>query len=81
MMGEIWKYFVYGIGFFLATLLIQWIINRKNKNTSRKVFFWTGCTCVIGICVLGIINHSVYQFASIIGFAVGDSLGEALGWH
>ena len=74
-------YLIYGIGFFVIILLIQYIVYIIRKDPAKKLSFWTGTTCVICLCVLGIVNQDIHYFASVIGFVMGDSVGETMKWH
>lgn len=68
---------LYGIAFFVATIIIQYVLHKLGKNKS----FWTGSTTIISMCVLGICFHSVNYLAAIIGFIIADEIGGKLGWH
>jgi len=71
------KCLIYGIGFFVATLLIQRIVHGINKNW----LVYTGTSVIIGMCVFGIMQKEIAFFAAIIGFVLADTIGAALGWH
>lgn len=73
-------YLIYGIVFFLITLLIQYLL-RNYRKKGGKFNFWTGAECVVVICMLGIIQKELYYFAVAIGFLLADRIGEQAGWH
>lgn len=68
---------LYGIAFFVATIIIQYILHKMGKIKS----FWAGSTAIVSMCVLGIYFHSVNYLAAIIGFIIADEIGKKLGWH
>lgn len=77
-----WKYFIYGLAFFGATLIIQYIANRVRKDHNKgRISFFTGFEVVIGIAILGLIQGELFYFAEIIGFVIADELGKKVGWH
>ena len=65
---------MYGIGFFIATILIQYLFYKVKHNTPQ------GTNAIVAICVLGVISHNVYFFSAVIGFAMADKLGRKMGW-
>ena len=75
------KYLIYGVGFFIATLLIQSIVHGINKDKNKKWQIYTGPTVILGLCVIGLIQQEIAFLAAIMGFVVADGIGEALGWY
>ena len=73
-------YWIYGIAFFLITLLIQYLL-RNYRIKSIKLNIWHGTECVIVICLLGIFQKELFYFAAAIGFIVADKIGKEAGWH
>lgn len=73
---------IYGIGFFVCTLLIQYMLFklRKNHNYGPNSV-WVGNRAILVLCVVGIINHNIGYLAAILGFICADEAGKALGWH
>lgn len=70
---------MYGVGFFLITLLIQYLLSkRKNKS---KLSIWEGTSVIIAICMMGIVFQNINYFAAILGFVVADGIGKEIGWH
>lgn len=73
------KTIMYAVGFFLITLLIQYLLSkRKNKS---KFIIWEGTSVITAICILGIVFQNTNYFASILGFIVADGIGREIGWH
>ena len=70
---------IYGIGFFLCTLLIQYMLFkfRKNHNHGANGVWVEQLWC----CVVGIINYKVEYLAAILGFICADEAGKTAGWH
>lgn len=73
------RYVLYFIGFFLATVLIQWC--GRNHNRQGKAQIYTGPTVIIGMCVLGLVCKEQAYFTAILGFLLADSIGKQMGWH
>lgn len=72
----------YGIGFFLVTILLQYLFSRTRMNNKKsKIQIWTGRNAIIAICTIGIVTNNIYFLAAILGFVIGDEVGEAVGWH
>ncbi|WP_029319304.1 hypothetical protein [Butyrivibrio sp. AE3004] len=74
-------YWIYGIGFFIATLVIQYFAFRVRKGKKDNWAIMTGETAVIAICLIGILEHNEIHYASIIGFVLADLIGKAAGLH
>lgn len=73
---------LYGIGFFLVTLLIQYICsNIKKKKHGIISSFWVGTNTVVVICIMGIVFKEMNYFAAVIGFVLADDIGKSKGWH
>ena len=66
---------IYGIGFFLCTLLIQYMLFKVRKDHNH------GSRAILVLCVVGIMNHKIGYFAAILGFIFADEAGKAAGWH
>lgn len=73
---------IYVIGFFIITLLIQYLLHilRKDGNLTGSTL-WVGTGVVIILCMFGIIKQDTNYFASIIGYVSADEIGKSLGWH
>lgn len=53
---------IYGIGFFLCTLLIQYLLFKVRKNHNHEPNgVWVGNRAIMVLCVVGIINYK-YEF-------------------
>lgn len=66
---------IYGIGFFLCTLLIQYLLFKVRKNHNHEPNgVWVGNRAIMVLCVVGIINYKVE-------FICADEVGKATGWH
>ena len=49
---------IYGIGFFLCTLLIQYMLFKVRKNHNHgSNGVWVGNRAIMVLCVVGIVNH------------------------
>ena len=69
--------FMYGIGFFIATILIQYLFYKVKHNTPQRTNgIMVGTNAIVAICVLGVISHNVYFFSAVIGLAMADKLGR-----
>ena len=75
------KYFIYGIGFFIATLLIHAIVHGISKGKNKKWMIYTGPSAITCLCVIGIMKNEIAFLAAIIGFVIADEIGKAMGWH
>lgn len=73
-------YCIYGIAFFLLTLLIQYLLRNYNNN-DRRLTLWTGTECIIIICIIGLLQADLNYYAAAIGFAFADKVGNRVGWH
>ena len=73
---------IYGIGLFLCTLLIQYLLYKIRKNHNHGAnSIWVGNRAIIVLCVVGIMNHNIGYLAAILGFICADEAGKAVGWH
>ena len=73
---------IYGIGFFLCTLLIQYLLYKIRKNHNHGTnSIWVENRAIIVLCVVGIMNHNIVYLAAILGFICADEVGKAMGWH
>ena len=51
---------IYGIGYFVVTLLIQYMLFKLRKNHNHGPNgIWVGSSAIIVLCVIGIINHKI----------------------
>lgn len=76
------EFTIYGIGFFLCTLLIQYMLFKVRKNHNHGPNgVWVGSRAILVLCVVGIMNHKIGYFAAILGFIFADEAGKAAGWH
>ena len=74
-------YFVYGFGFFICTLLLQYILYKVRKNNNKHYPIWTGTSVVIILSMIGILNKNPEYLGAIIGYVTADGIGKELGWH
>lgn len=73
---------LYGIGFFLLTLLLQYVLYKCRKNHNHgKSSVWTGTGAVLVICLAGLFTQNINYLAAVIGFVFADEIGHVLGWH
>ena len=73
---------IYGIGFFICTLIIQYILHIIRKNHNQGVNgIWVGNRAIIVLCIMGIIKHNIGYLAAVLGFICADEIGKAAGWH
>lgn len=73
---------LFAVGFFLFTLLLQWILFKVRRNHNRgDSAIWVGYGTIVVICVMGLIYNNVNYFSAIIGFIIGDEVGKKAGWH
>ena len=73
---------IYGIGFFICTLLIQYLLFRFRKNHNHgSNCIWVGNSVIMVLCVVGIVNHNITYLAAILGFICADEVGKVAGWH
>lgn len=70
---------LYAVGFFLVTLLIQYLLSKR-KNRS-KLTIWQGTSSIVAICILGIVFQNINYLAAILGFVIADEIGKEVGWH
>ena len=75
------KYLIYGIGFFIATLLIQAVVHGISKGKNKKWMIYTGPSAITCLCVIGIMKNEIALLAAIIGIVIADEIGKAMGWH
>ena len=76
------EYILYGIGFFVCTLIIQYIAHKiRNNQNKGKYSFYTGVEVIIGLAIIGLIQGKIVFLAAIIGFVIADEFGKSLGWH
>lgn len=76
------EYFLYGLGFFIITLILQFVLHKFRKNQNKGTgSIWTGTQAIVIIAAIGIINGQIQYLAAIIGFAIADEAGKSFGWH
>lgn len=75
------EYIVYGIGFFIITIVLQYILSRTCIFSKKGIKIWRGKECIIGMCMLGILLNKMTFFAAILGFVLGDNVAISMGWH
>ena len=79
---DILELVIYGIGFFLCTLLIQYLLYKIRKNHNHGTnSIWVGNRSIIVLCVVGIMNHNIGYLTAILGFICADEAGKAVRWH
>ena len=72
----------YAIGFFVFTLLFQYLLYRFRKNGNRgKNAVWVGQKAAIVICVIGIITIDLNYLGALLGFLMADNIGKHMGWQ
>lgn len=74
------NYVLYAVGFFLFTIIIQYLLHKLNKN-KRKVKIWTGTNPIIVMCTMGLIQSNISYLAAVIGFVIADEIGRTIGWN
>ena len=79
---DILELVIYGIGFFLCTLRIQYLLYKIRKNHNHGTnSIWVGNRAIIVLCVVGIMNHNIGYLTAILGFICADEAGKAVRWH
>lgn len=75
------KIFMYGIGFFLITILVQYSIYKiRNNVPQNKNGVMVGKNTIIALCMLGLISNNIYFLSAVIGLAIADEIGKIMGW-
>lgn len=73
---------IYAIGFFLITLLFQYLLHRFRKNGNRgQGAIWGGRSAAIVICVMGIVSKNTNYLGAVLGFLMADEIGKKMGWQ
>lgn len=73
---------LYGMGFFLFTMLFQYLLNRFRKNQNKGFStIWVGKRAAVVICLVGIFAKDVNYFGAVIGFLIADEIGNQMGWQ
>lgn len=73
---------LYAIGFFVITLLFQYLLHRFRKNGNRgKGAIWVGRSVIIVICVMGIVSKNINYFGAVLGFLMADEIGKKMEWQ
>ena len=66
------EFVIYGIGYFVCTLLIQYMLFKLRKNYNHGPNgVWVGTRAIMILCVIGIINHKISYLADEVGKAAG----------
>lgn len=73
---------LYAVGFFVITLLIQYMLCkvRKNKNHGKNAV-WVGRSAALVICFIGIFEHNINYLGAVVGFLIADEIGKQMGWQ
>lgn len=75
------KIFMYGIGFFLITILVQYSIYKiRNNVPQNKNGVMVGKNAIIALCMLGLISNNIYFLSAVIGLAIANEIGKIMGW-
>ena len=69
------KAILYFLFMLLITIAIQYSI-KKFATSGRYNNIWTGTTPIIVLCVIGLFDSDPALFAGIIGYIVGDIIGQ-----
>jgi hypothetical protein len=73
---------VYGIGFFVCTMIIQALLAKIRKNGNKgNTAIWVGSNAIMIICIVGLITKNINYLAAVLGFIVADEIGQAVGWY
>lgn len=73
---------LYGIGFFLFTLLFQFLLNRfRKKHNKGSSTIWAGKSATVVICLMGIFTKDLNYFGAVIGFLIADEIGKQMDWQ
>lgn len=73
---------LYAVGFFLITLLFQYLLHRFRKNGNCGVrSIWVGRSAAIVICVMGIVSREINYLGAVMGFLMADEIGKKMGWQ
>lgn len=73
---------VHAIGFFLITLLFQYLFHRYRKNGNHgSGAIWVGRSAAIVICVMGIASKNINYLGAALGFLLADEIGKKMGWQ
>lgn len=76
------KIVFYAIGFFLLTLLLQYLLHKVRKNGNRgKGAVWVGRSAAIVICIMGGITQNINYLGAVLGFLMADEIGKQMGWQ
>lgn len=76
------KIVFYAIGFFLITLLFQYLLHRVRKNGNRgKGAVWVGRNAAVVICILGVVTKNINYLGAVLGFLLADGIGKQMGWQ
>lgn len=68
---------IFGAAMLVLTLIFRFFFYKKQKN----YLFWSGTHLVLILAVLGIVTQDVNYFAGILGYVVGDLIGNFVGWN
>ena len=69
---------LYGMGFFVMTLVVRYGLHRfRTDKDTGKFVLWRGPNAILAICILGIWCRDINYFAAIIGFILADILTDS----
>lgn len=74
-------YFAYGVGFFILTLIIQYLLHKLRKNKNKQYPIWAGTSVVTVVALTGIFTKNPAYLGAVIGYVTADKIGKELGWH
>lgn len=60
------NYFVYGIVFFILTLIIQYLLHIFQKNKNKQYPIWTGTSVVTIIALTGIFTKPLITWGQLL---------------
>ena len=70
---------LYAVGFFLVTLLIQYLFSKRKSKSNLTI--WQGTSTIVAICILGIVFYNINYLAAILGYVIAVRIGKEVGWH
>lgn len=73
---------LYVAGYFLITLLLQFVLHKFRKNGNRgNDALWVGRSAVLVICIMGMLSKNVNYLGAVLGFLMADGIGKKMGWQ
>lgn len=73
---------LYVAGYFLITLLLQFVLHKFRKNGNRgNGALWVGRSAVLVICIMGMLSKNVNYLGAVLGFLMADGIGKKMGWQ